>query len=84
MWKKVPDPADPGSLIDARPIEVIGGNLSASITADLADGTKIILNIQFAEISLIEGRKDSEGKPVYNVDTSGQIRVVPPPEGGTA
>ena len=83
MWKKVPDPTNPTALVDARPMEVVGGNTSASITADLADGTKIIFTVQLAEIALIEGRLDAAGRPIYNIDTTGQVTVVPP-GGGTA
>lgn len=81
MWKKVPDPTNPGAFVDARPIEVTGGNLNSSITAELADGTKLTLTIQVTEISIIEGRKDSAGKPIYNLDTSAQLKVEIPSGG---
>ena len=78
MWKKVPDPTNPTVLVNARPIEVVSGDTKASITAILADGTKIIFTVEVAEISLIEGRNDVAGKPIYNIDVRGQVAVVPP------
>jgi hypothetical protein len=85
VWKKVPDPQNPGHFVDATPIEVIDGQTSASINARLADGTTIFLTVQIVEIARIEGRLDASGQQMYNVDANGQIRVVPPrSEGGMA
>ncbi|MDE0412115.1 MAG: hypothetical protein OXI37_07885 [Gammaproteobacteria bacterium] len=77
MWKKVPDPDNPHVLVNATPVEIVGGDTFASVTAELADGATVTVNVQITEISLIDGRQDKNGNPVYNVGASSQIRVNP-------
>ena len=85
MWKKVPDPQNPGQFVDAVPIEVLGDQTKTSLDIHLADGTEIIVGVEIVEVSRIEGQFDAAGNPTYNVDIAGRIQIVPSRvKGGTA
>lgn len=82
MWKKVPDPQNPGQYVDAVPVEIVDGQTEALLYAQLADGTRISLTVHIIDISRIEGRVDAQGQPFYNVNVNGQVKTVPPNQGG--
>ena len=69
---------NPAVMVDARPVEIVGGNLESDITAELKDGTRITVTMRFTEIAIIEGQKDAAGGPMYNIDTAGNVTVKHP------
>ena len=75
MWKKVPDPNNPGQLVEAVPLEITDGNTDATINVTLSNGTSVSLQFHLNEISIIQGRNDPNGNPVYDVVTSGKMNI---------
>ena len=80
MLKRVPDPQNPGQLVEATPVRVISGELDAKLEVQLEDGAKIRFTLSIVEISRIDSRKDATGKPLYNFDTQGTINIEHPRE----
>ena len=80
MLKRVPDPQRPGSLVEAVPLQVIGGEVDATLNVSLEDGAHISIGLSIVEISRIDARRDANGQPIYNIDTQGTIKITHPPE----
>lgn len=78
--KRVRDPQNPGQLVNAVPVPVVDGGMDATVALQLEDGAKIVVTLRVLEISRIDDRKDAQGRPIYNIDTQGDIRIDYPPE----
>ena len=79
IYKRVPDPQNPGSLIPATPVGIVSGESDASIELHLDDGAKILVTISVIEVSKIDDRRSADGHPIYNIDTQAKIKLNPAP-----